>query len=410
MFLDLYEETPYKALKYLIGSLNYGGRVTDEWDLRLINCILDDFVCDKIVENDDYKFDSGGIYHAPTLGSTHDEVMEYINTMPLEDPADVFGLHDNVNITTAIKESTALCIELLNVQPRSSGGGGGLSRDDLLLQKTQSILDRLPEQFDVRAAQKKYPVVYDNSMNTVLCQELIRFNKLTTRVKGNLVNVQRAVKGEIVMSDELEKAADSMFNDFVPALWHQVSYPSLKPLAGWIADLLQRLQMFSTWIEEGCPTIYWLSGFFFTQSFLTGTMQNYARCYKVAIDGVDYDFEIMPHITAECKEPPKDGCYINGLFLEGARWDAENMVIAEPLKRQLYSICPTIWLKPMEQKDIPQGRLEYPCPVYKTSQRFGVLSTTGRSTNYVIAVTLTSQVPASHWTKRGVALLCQLDT
>ena len=66
---------------------------------------------------------------------------------------------------------------------------------------------------------EKYPVKYEESMNTVLTQEVIRYNKLLTAIRGSLNEMLKALKGLVVMSQALETMVDSLFKNAVPDLW-----------------------------------------------------------------------------------------------------------------------------------------------------------------------------------------------
>jgi len=212
-----------------------------------------------------------------------------------------------------------------------------------------------------------------------------------------------------VFSAELEKMAESLIKNMIPQLWAARSYPSLKPLANYNKDLLLRINMFNEWIEHGQAKVFWLSGFFFPQSFLTGVLQNFARGQAIPIDKLSFDFVVMKE-GAEIKEPPSKGCYVNGLFLEGATWDSKDSILEESLYKVLYKEMPSIWMIPTEdKKEVDKIPNLYTCPLYKTSERKGTLMTTGHSTNFVLPIYLASKKPKEHWIKRGVALITQLN-
>ena len=123
----------------------------------------------------------------------------------------------------------------------------------------------------------------------VLGQEIERFNKLTRRVLSSLKELQKAIKGIVVMTGELEQMYTDFLNNKVPGLWEKVAYPSLKPLGGWI-DYHRRIDFMRTWLTKGNPKSYWLSGFFFPQGFMTGVLQEHARKYQQPIDALELQF------------------------------------------------------------------------------------------------------------------------
>ncbi|KAG6956166.1 hypothetical protein JG687_00010768, partial [Phytophthora cactorum] len=209
---------PYAALAYLAGECNYGGRVTDDKDRRCLITILSDFYTRDIL-SDSYTFSPSGLYYAPSADGSLSVFFNYIDQLPMNEGPEVFGLHDNANISTAIAETSLLLESALSLQPRGTSGGGGAAKswDEVLDETARDIAAKLPPLFDIEKAELAFPVCYSESMNTVLTQELGRFNRLLALLQISLVEIQKAIKGLVVMSAELEAMGNSMVNGHVPA-------------------------------------------------------------------------------------------------------------------------------------------------------------------------------------------------
>ncbi|KAG2436335.1 hypothetical protein HXX76_006644 [Chlamydomonas incerta] len=411
------DTVPFAALQYAIGECNYGGRVTDDKDRRLLLTALQRIYrpAALVLDTDKpFALSASGTYVIPPEGP-HASYLDYIATLPVFPLPEAFGLHENADITKDL-QNTNLMLDTLVLTgggvgggaKGGGGGGGGASDEEMVAAMVEDVLKRLPPNFDIEKAQSKYPVRYEESLNQVLCQEMLRYNRLLAIIRSSLINLSKALSGLQVLSSELDTVLRSMALGQVPALWRDKSFPSLKPLASYVADLLARLDMLQSWYEHGPPPVFWLSGFFFTPSFTTAALQNYARKHKLPIDTVGFDFVMMGTDPAAYTEPPEDGVFVHGLFLEGCAWDASAKQLCESRPKVLFENAPVIWLQPRPADQF--GEYEaYDCPVYRTAERKGVLATTGHSTNFLMMIRLPSQQPQYHWTLRGVCMLCSLS-
>ncbi|ETO18471.1 dynein heavy chain [Reticulomyxa filosa] len=373
-------DIPFKQLKYMIGELNYGGRVTDDRDRLTLMTLLGQYFTPMLVNyHSTYNFSESSKYYAPEEGDVH-HYLSYIQSLPLMDEPEVFGLHPNASISSAIQEANDLIHFVSRMQAKDMQSNVHQSRtqqtnvstqDQIMAKVCDDILTKLPPNYDLCQVQLKYPVSYQNSMNTVLVQELTRFNR------SSLIELKRATAGEVVMSNELEQLQNAITNVKVPEMWSNVAmHPSNHLVLFFFFFLLSILlfilitRFFQQWIDNGEPSIFWISGFFFTQSFLTGCLQNFARKYAIPIDELQFEFIVqnnmvelmsdnMPFVdklhliqaNPQLNQRPKDGCFIFGLYLDGAGWDLANGVLCEQKPKQLFSSMPVIWLKPIRTAD-----------------------------------------------------------
>ena len=445
MYVEAYanEGIPFEILRFLIGTINYGGRVTDDKDDKLISSILSKYF-DFLILDDSYKFSESGIYYAPKVDSL-ETINAYIEQLPLDDEPEVFGLNNNANITLQNKMVREFMEPLIGIQPRTATAGGR-KPDDIVLDlkydidlqfgevkdldtknfNPKSVLENggeLPPQekkeektTDKKKKDKKKEETKQKKspLGNFLLQECDKFNNLLKVMRASLKSLELAVKGTEVMSPQIEKVYHSFLDGTVPKLWADNAYLSLKPLSSWIKDLIERVKFMSAWLYEGPQNSFWISAFFFPQGFNTAVLQTYARKTLEPIDKLTFRTNVLNKKKGdEGITYPEDGINIHGLFLEGASWDFSKIQLKEQAKGELNIEMPVIWLQPINVKKLEKMGF-YECPLYKTSKRAGELSTTGHSTNFVMYFYLKydesdENQNSDHWIRRGTALLTQLD-
>jgi dynein heavy chain len=321
-----------------------------------------------------------------------------------------------------MQETKKMMDAVLSIQPRATAAEGGRSPDEVVAALAEELAASIATPMSLDEAAfglfDRTDTGQLKSLSVVLGQEIERFNNLTTIVIASLAELQKAIKGVVVMSGELEQMYTNFLNNQVPGVWEKAAYPSLKPLGGWIADYHRRIEFVHTWLRQGNPKTYWLPGFFFPQGFMTGVLQTHARKYAQPIDSLNFTFEVLDGVETpeDVVAAPEDGVLIDGLFVDNARWNRAEKYLDESEPGIMCSDLPVVHFIPVQHHNpppllAPADPKEYQCPLYKTSVRAGILSTTGQSTNFVLCVGLPIKpgTDSDFWVLQGVALLCALN-
>ena len=289
----------------------------------------------------------------------------------------------------------------MSLQTRS-GGGGGDGNEEIVQMIISDLLAQLPPAWSLEDVMKS-KADDPSALHVVLFQEIERYNVLINKIRLSCQQLQKGIKGLVVMSAELDDIFEALFNGRVPAVWLK-TYPSLKMLGPWTRDLFQRLDELNHWVVEDYPKVYWLSGFTYPTSFLTAVLQTTARKNAIPIDTLSFEYTPINLEEKEIAQPPKEGVYVKGLFLEGAGWEAENSCLTEPKPMELVLPMPIFLFKPVENKKKSTKGI-YSCPMYLYPIRTG----SRERPSFMIMVELKSgSADPDHWVKRGTALLLSL--
>lgn len=408
------EVLPWGSLKYLIGDAMYGGRVSDDMDRRVLSTYLQEYMGDFLFDDcQKFFFSRAGFeYELPELGPVENYV-RMIETLPLVNSPAVFGLHPNAEIGYYTNATKDMWKNLISLQPRKAGGGDGMSREDYITSIAKDLESKIPiESMDVgsydlmiirRELSGRPGGQAPSPCQVVLLQELERWNALVMRMASSLQSLRKALTGEIGMSDELDNLGDSLFNGFLPTTWRKLCPNTQKPLGSWMLHFSGRYNQYHTWLTDGEPAVMWLSGLHIPESFLTALVQTTCRVKHWPLDKSTLYTQVTGFTNAENVERLESGCYVSGLYLEGAAWDIQDSCLVRQEPKVLVTELPILQVIPIEASKLKMQNT-FKTPVYVTQDRRNAMGV-----GLVFEADLQIFEHQSHCVLQGVALCLNTD-
>jgi dynein heavy chain len=411
-----------EIVRFMVCDVQYGGRITDSMDFKLMQAFGAEWIDDRIFTAN-FSFGDQPEYKMITDNNLEiAKYREYIDALPNFEKPRLFFLNNNADITFRKREGNELLNTIQMTQPKESDSGSGKSRDDVIHERVLENLAKLPTDYieaevregirKLRGAKNSGDQGFRAPLNVFLFQEIMRMQRVVNIVRRTLNDLIEVHAGNIILTPELQDAADALYDTRVPAQWiydlNRVEISWLIPnLGNWMAGLQERHTQLNTWLKEDRPTLYNLGLFFNPQGFLTAVKQEVTRQHKNegwALDDVEEQTFVKDY-SERPREIPDKGVLIRGLFLEGAKWGTvEGGRLEELDGKDTYVKMPNVHVTAKVKDKSAKGKDyedfgTYKCPCYKYPQR------TDRY--YIFDVKLRSESSQSNiWRLRGVALLC----
>ena len=204
-----------------------------DWDRRLFNTYGHAWLVPAILDPQ-FKFHEG--YQIPQ-GVEVDAFRKAIETLPLIDNTNLFGLHPNADIAFRTRQTSMVISTMLETQPKAGGGGGGETREEVVLKIVLGLQEKLPVDYKPDAVRESIRKLGGaKPLNICLQQEVDRLQKVISLARTSLASLKLAIAGTIVMSPDLADALDALFMTRVPPVLlptttttHYYHYPLLLP-------------------------------------------------------------------------------------------------------------------------------------------------------------------------------------
>jgi dynein heavy chain len=204
-------------------------------------------------------------------------------------------------------------------------------------------------------------------------QECEYMNILIRTIVASLADIELAFKGELTMTEQMEHLMENIALNRVPATWAKYGFTSQRGLGSWLDNLKQRLDQLNAWKDDpiNIPKVTFLNRLFNPQSFLAAIKQVYAGEKGFELNKLTVQTDVTKKLYWEQDLPvAKEGAYVFGLQVEGARWDPAVGQLDESFPKKPFSVMPVVNCRAAPLViDAKKDAGLYMCPCYKTVGR-----------------------------------------
>jgi len=394
---------PWDDLRYIFGEIMYGGHVVDDWDRRMCAAYLVYFMKDELLDEIEMvPYADGKLCWPSPQPAPHEKYLEHIETMPAESPL-FFGMHPNaeINFRTVLCDKTFDILQMLGGGGEETGDADSMSPMAIAEATCAEILEEIIEKkFATDDVSRSMSEEEKGPYQFVFLQECEYMNGLVYEMVRGLKELQLGFKGELTMSEVMEDLANCLFSEKLPRWWVQLGFASTRPLKSWRVNLQDRCSQLEDWINDplNIPKVVDISRLFNPQSFLTAIKQLTCQQQGLELDKLAVYTDVTKKEAKQVDAHSKDGAFVTGMFLEGARWDGTTNSLEDSRPKEMFTAMPVINCKAGPVTDKVDKNL-YVCPTYCVPTR---------RPYFVFPAQLRTKVLADKWVLAGVAMILDI--
>jgi dynein heavy chain len=398
---------PWDDLRYIFGEIMYGGHIVDDWDRRMCEKYLLYFMRDELLDEIEMiPYADGKLSWMSPQPGPHDKYVEHMENMPVESPL-FFGMHPNaeINFRTRQCDDTFEMLMLLMGGGSGGGDGDGEQQSPMAIAETlcgeilEEVLEKKFATEDISRSlsdEEKGPYQY------VFLQECEYMNGLIYEMVRGLQELQLGFKGELTMSEQMEEIANSLWLEKLPTWWVKLGFPSTRPLKSWRVNLQDRCVQLEDWTNDPLtiPKVTDIAKLFNPQSFLTAIKQLCCQQQGLELDKLQVFTEVTKREVKQVEGHSKEGAFVTGMFLEGARWDSVGNSLEDSKPKEMFTQLPVIICKAGPVLDKVDKNV-YICPAYCVPTR---------RPYFVFPAQLRTKAVPDKWVLAGVAIILDIGT